>query len=169
MKFSTIWVNRKFALDQPTELFPAIVERLRGTPARLEELVRGIPKNVLIRPEGDRWSLQEHVGHLLKAEQLWAFRVENFLKGETELREADLKNNALENANDIPIEKILADFRESRMVLVAKMDAMTESDAALSAHHPRLNKPMRMIDLAFFAAEHDDHHLACITRIKQTK
>ncbi|MDP8240406.1 MAG: hypothetical protein P9X24_15050 [Candidatus Hatepunaea meridiana] len=27
------------------------------------------------------------------------------------------------------------------------------------ANHPRLNKPMRMVDSLYFEAEHDDHHL----------
>ena len=36
---------------------------------------------------------------------------------------------------------------------------------ARSAHHPRLNQPMRILDLIVFAAEHDDHHLARITEI----
>ena len=35
-----------------------------------------------------------------------------------------------------------------------------------AAHfHPRLGTPMRLIDLAFFVAEHDDHHLAQITHL----
>ena len=28
--------------------------------------------------------------------------------------------------------------------------------------HPRLKQPMRLVDHLFFAAEHDDHHLAVI-------
>jgi hypothetical protein len=28
--------------------------------------------------------------------------------------------------------------------------------------HPRLKKPMRLVDHLYFAAEHDDHHLAWI-------
>ncbi len=29
---------------------------------------------------------------------------------------------------------------------------------SISARHPRLMQPMRMIDLLYFVAEHDDHH-----------
>jgi hypothetical protein len=32
-----------------------------------------------------------------------------------------------------------------------------------TALHPRLNVPMRVLDWAYFIAEHDDHHLAQIT------
>jgi hypothetical protein len=31
-----------------------------------------------------------------------------------------------------------------------------------TALHPGLKTPMRIIDLAYFVAEHDDHHLASI-------
>jgi hypothetical protein len=31
-----------------------------------------------------------------------------------------------------------------------------------TALHPRLKIPMRIVDLAYFVAEHDDHHLATI-------
>jgi len=37
-----------------------------------------------------------------------------------------------------------------------------EAIASLSALHPRLQTPMRLIDHLFFIAEHDDHHLAKI-------
>ena len=33
---------------------------------------------------------------------------------------------------------------------------------------PRLRTPMRLIDLGFFVAEHDDHHLARITELLKT-
>ena len=33
------------------------------------------------------------------------------------------------------------------------------------ASHPRLATPMRLLDIAFFVAAHDDHHLARITEI----
>jgi hypothetical protein len=31
--------------------------------------------------------------------------------------------------------------------------------------HPRLQQPMRVVDMAFFVAEHDDHHLARMTQL----
>ncbi len=33
------------------------------------------------------------------------------------------------------------------------------------ALHPRLNQPMRVIDLAQFVAEHDDHHIQTINEL----
>jgi hypothetical protein len=56
-----------------------ICVRLRGTLARLDEILRGVSRGVLIRKPGDRWSAQEHAGHLLDLESLWMGRADDFL------------------------------------------------------------------------------------------
>jgi len=57
----------------------------------------------------------------------------------------------------------LKKYRSKQENLVREFENFSEDDVELTAHHPRLNMPMRLIDLAYFIAEHDDHHLACIT------
>ena len=42
---------------------------------------------------------------------------------------------------------------------------MTDGELSTTAEHPRLNQPMTVTDLAFFAAEHDHHPLATITAL----
>jgi len=37
-----------------------------------------------------------------------------------------------------------------------------------TAWHPRLKVRMRLVDLAYFVAEHDDHHLASMVIIART-
>ena len=63
------------------------------------------------------------------------------------------------------IETILAAFRRERMELVRRLDAYDEAFVQQTALHPRLKTPVRVIDLAFFIAEHDDHHLARISEL----
>ena len=36
-----MWFERKFEFSFPVELFPNLCARLRGTPARLDEALRG--------------------------------------------------------------------------------------------------------------------------------
>ncbi|WP_222597293.1 DinB family protein [Chitinophaga pinensis] len=55
---------------------------------------------------------------------------------------------------------LLQRFREQREAFVKKLAALTDEDLEKTALHPRLKTPMRIIDLAYFVAEHDDHHLA---------
>ena len=52
-----------------------------------------------------------------------------------------------------------------RANFVARLDALTDKQVEVSALHPRLRQPMRTLDLAYFVAEHDDHHLARVTEL----
>jgi uncharacterized damage-inducible protein DinB len=165
-----IWFERKFKFDLPPQMYPNVVERVRGTPARLEEKLRGLPDKILKRHPEKGWSIQELAGHLLVVETLWHKRNEDFKAGKAELFAADVENSRTKETDfhKIPIEKILKDFRASREKLVAFLDSVSDNQVTLSARHPRLNQPMRIIDHAFFIAEHDDHHLAQMsTRIKR--
>ncbi|HUP27299.1 MAG TPA: DinB family protein [Chloroflexia bacterium] len=159
------WFKREFNFDQPVELFPALIERVRGTPARVEELVRSFPPEILTRRLGERWSIQELVGHLYDLDELHEGRLQDYRAGAEVLRAADLTNKKTHEAdhNAKPVEDVLAIFREARMSFVAELEAVDEQDIGISAMHPRLGKPMRIIDLAYFVAEHDDHHLAEMT------
>jgi len=163
----TRWFDRSFDLGLPADAFPAVVERLRGTPARLEERIRSLPPDVLTwRPE-DRWSIQENAGHLLDLEPLWLGRLEDVLAGAEELRSVDLSNRGTDEAdfNARPIDEVLAAFRRERERLVGRLESLEDAQVTLSALHPRLRQPMSVVDLFFFVAEHDDHHLVRITEI----
>lgn len=161
------WFERKFAFDLGLENFPLIVERLRGTPVRLEDRIKGVTKEKLTERMDGRWSIQENIGHLLTAEPLWLGRVEDLLSGTKELRPADLSNKSTDDSdyNSRPIGEILSAFRTARSGLVYLLDGLSEEQVLRSALHPRLKKPMRTLDLAYFVAEHDDHHLARITNM----
>ena len=158
------WFERKFEFTFPVELYPDLCVRLRGTPARLEEMVAAYPHDRLVRRPEDKWSAQEHAGHLLDLESLWMARVDDYLARTVELTAADLSNRKTHEAghNTRRIENILADFRKARLRLVDRVGALDGTLFARSIPHPRLKKPMRLVDHLYFAAEHDDHHLARI-------
>jgi uncharacterized damage-inducible protein DinB len=161
------WFERKFSFDLPLERFPAIVERLRGTPARVEERARCIPPAALVARLQDSWSIQEIIGHLGDVEPIWIRRAEQILEGQTELATADLTNSATSTANHnaAQIDELLARLRGFRARFVSLLEGADGQALQRAARHPRLGTPMRLIDIAFFTAEHDDHHLARITEI----
>lgn len=161
------WVQRRFDFSLPVEMFPNVVERLRGTPARVEDKLRRLPPEIRTRRDGDKWSIQEHVGHLLDLDGLHDGRLDDFLAGLQVLRPADMTNRKTYEAdhNATPVEVLLAAFRTARERFVARLDAWDESKIGLTARHPRLDQPMRVIDMAFFTAEHDDHHLTRMTEL----
>jgi hypothetical protein len=136
------WFKRKFSFDLSVEMFPNVVERLRGTPSRLEELTRGLSQEELTRRVGDKWSIQEQAGHLLDLEELGMKRLDDFEAGREALTAADLTNRKTHEANHNtdPIENILARFRQERMAFVARLDSYDDAFVNRVALHPRLNQ-----------------------------
>jgi uncharacterized damage-inducible protein DinB len=165
------WFDRKFEFSFPAELSPNLCVRLRGTPARLEEIVRAHPGERLVQRAEEKWSAQEHAGHLLDLEPLWMARVEDYISGAVELTAADLSNRKTHEAghNEHRIEEILSNFREARLQLADRTGALEAKLLARSIPHPRLKKPFRLVDHLYFVAEHDDHHLARIWELLQTR
>lgn len=157
----SIWFERKFDFSFPIELHPNLCARLRGTPARLEEILQ-IPRELLVRKQGEKWSIQEHAGHLMDLESLWMARVEDYMADKTELTVADLSNRKTHEAghNDRPVAGILAEFRKARLLLVLRVEQLDSELFGGTRLHPRLKQPMRLVDHLYFVAEHDDHHLA---------
>jgi uncharacterized damage-inducible protein DinB len=162
-----LWFERSFDFSFPAELRPNVCMRLRGTPARLEEIVRGRSPEILRRKPEKKWSAQEHAGHLLDLEPLWTARVGDYETARSVLTTADLSNRKTDEANHNAhsLEQILATFRTARAELVRRAESADPSLFARTILHPRLNEPMRLVDHLYFVAEHDDHHLALIWRL----
>jgi len=163
----TAWIKRQFTFGLPIGMYGSVVERLRGTPAWLEDLVRGLSSDILTRRDGDKWSIQEQAGHLLDLEELGMNRLDDFEAGRDTLAAADMTNQKTHEANHNAntIENILAQFRVERMTFVRRLDSYDKALVQRTALHPRLQQRIRVIDLIFFIAEHDDHHLARISEM----
>lgn len=158
------WMERTFTFDFPTSKMPDLLERLRGTPPRIEDRIRGTPRDRLTRRDGKGWSIQENIGHLIDLGYLPSQRIDQILAGATVLIAADMANRKTADANHNArsIDELIATFRHERGLLIEKFLGVPESDWGRSALHPRIQKPMRIVDIVYFDAEHDDYHLARI-------
>jgi len=161
------WFERQFPTGLPAEIFPVVVERLRGTPSRLEDRLSSLLPAVLTRRSGDTWSIQENAGHLLDLEPLWLQRVDDLLSRRVELTPADLTNRRTHEANHnaASLNALLSGFRSSRRLLVTRLEKLDAATVSHTALHPRLRVPMNIADHVFFVAEHDDYHLARISEL----
>jgi uncharacterized damage-inducible protein DinB len=164
------WFERKFDFSFPVELLANLCVRLRGTPARLEEILYNRHETVFAKPQG-KWSAQENAGHLVDLEPLWLIRVEDYVNASDQLTATDLQNRKtdLANHNARPLGEIVREFRATRERLLKRVD---ELDAPLFSRgilHPRLKMPMRLVDHLYFVAEHDDHHLARIWELVNSR
>src|SRR3982751_2776867 len=93
------WFDRNFQFGATQNTFPSIIERLAGTPVRLEEKLRSITPGMLTLRADDTWTIKENIGHLTDLEPLWQGRLEDIVNGKAELRPTDLQNTATSQAN----------------------------------------------------------------------
>ncbi len=164
---NTKWFERNFPAGTRQNTFPSIIERLWGTPVRLEEKFRSLPENIQTIRYLETWSIKENTGHLTDLEPLWQGRLEDILNGRKELRATDLQNTRTSEANhnSKAVQELLSSFRSIRMKTVKLLQTLTEEEIFKTSLHPRMKTEMTTLDLFYFVAEHDDHHLARITEL----
>jgi len=131
--------------------------------------VKDLPKEVLIRRDRDSWSIQENIGHFLTSESLFLGRLDDYENDAPVLRPARFEDNPTDKANfnGKDIQWILDQFREQRAIYISRLDALHPEDFEKAILHPRLNRSMRLCDMLFFHAEHDQHHLTRIAELKE--
>jgi uncharacterized damage-inducible protein DinB len=163
----TEWFKRNFPAIEDNGILPSLIERLSGTSARIEEIVSNLDPALAVLKPLNKWSIQEEIGHLSDLEPLWFGRLEDILSGLPELRAADLTNQKTNTANHNATEMkvLLQHFRKQRLLFVDGLVNLNDNQLLNVSLHPRLKTPMRVIDLANFVAEHDDHHLASVREI----
>src|SRR6185369_10321335 len=112
----TKWTDRRFNFDFPAGIYPEMIERVRGTPARLEDHLKGLSTETLTAQVDGRWSMQENAGHLLDLESLVSQRLDEYVAGNEALHAADMSNRKTYEAshNDVPVTSILTAFRSAR-------------------------------------------------------
>jgi uncharacterized damage-inducible protein DinB len=166
MTTQTPWFERQFHFDFPLGLFPVIFSRLEGTLFRLYHILANADEEACsVAPSG--WSVKQHVGHLYDLEDLWWQRYRDFLEGRTFLTTADLTNRKTDEAghNEATLEELVNKFTIERQKLLESIYGLDKNELAVTAIHPRLQQPMRLIDSLYFVAEHDDHHIAIISTL----
>jgi uncharacterized damage-inducible protein DinB len=158
----TPWIDRKFTFDFPTGWLPNILERLHGTPIRIANMISGISTEHLTSHANSSWSIQQHIGHLLDLEDLHDGRITDFLDRKTILRAADMANSKTNaaNHNEADIATLLQRFTNRREQFIRHLTDLDDATQSFTSLHPRLQVQVRPVDIAYFTAEHDDHHLA---------
>ena len=163
------WLEKEFDFDFPASKYVEFLQFLRETPAKIESLVNNLPKEVLIRRDGDSWSIQENIGHFLTAESLFFGRLDDYENDVSVLRPARFEDNLTDKANfnEKDIQWILDEFCAQREIYISRLEALHPEDFEKAILHPRLNKPMRLCDMLLFHAQHDGHHLTRIAELKE--
>jgi hypothetical protein len=162
------WAQRKFSFVHPPWMLADFIERLRGVLPRLDELLLGLDDRRAHAQLEGKWSIAQNIGHLSDVEELWQERRDDQRNGRRVYSPAvgSRFQELAKRHQDRPVVETLQEFKSRRTRLV---EALAHASPALqqsSAFHERLQTPMRLVDCAQFYAEHDDHHVLQIRKLR---
>ena len=94
-------------------------------------------------------------------DELFNERLDDYESGAESLKPADVSGTRTNDANynSAQIEDLLSKFHDKRMVYVERLEQADSKMFKKTAWHPRLKIKMRLCDMLYFQAEHDDHHI----------
>ena len=163
----TNWIDRKFNHDLPEGWLANIIERLAGTVPRINQMIKGLSEEQLVKKPEGKWSIKEHIGHLSDLEDLHEGRINDFKEQKEILRAADMSNKKTYdmNHNQKSITDLINEFKIKRDVFVLRLQKLDDDTQQTRSMHPRLKLMMKPVDMAYFTAEHDDHHLASVREL----
>lgn len=159
----TAWFDRKFSFGFEAGMLPFFLERLNGSIARLQQKTHGVPDAVLSTMLEGKWSIKQNIGHLAEVDEIANQRLAQIVAGVSPMAPAVVQPGRDYNA--MPLEDLLEYFRTSRTKNLGNFAAIREEDFTKTSIHPRLQLPLSVVDVAYFDAEHDDHHIVRINEL----
>ena len=161
------WIDRKFNFEESSLERQLLVNRLQATGNRIRKILAAVPEVKMELRNDGKWSIKENVGHLIDLEDLHLNRLRELKDGKTTLTPADLKNADTESAahDSVKIRILISSLESRRSDFVEFLSGLSEPELAHEALHERLGIMMKPMELAYFVAEHDDHHINIIKGI----
>jgi hypothetical protein len=158
------WFERNLKFGYPKEMLPFFLERLEGSIIRIEQKVKSVDDKILSERLNGKWSVKENIGHLAEVDAVAHKRLDEVVNGAAVMSPAVFEP---QDYNPWPIETVIELFKKNRPSNLEKYKALSSDELLKSSLHPRLKVQMTPVDLAWFDAEHDDHHLVKINEIIQ--
>lgn len=161
------WFDLKFDFSFGKETFQPLLSRLQDNIQLLRKAVLNLNETQLCFKPNNSWSIKEHIGHLIILESLWQKRFVDIQNQKPVMSPADLNNKATDDAvfNQYSIDRLLTEFVEKRTKTLYQLSHLKDFPDSIRSLHPRLNQEMRVVDLMYFVAEHDEHHIHSILQL----
>ena len=164
------WFERKFDFNTDPRLLANIIMRLSFTAMRIRELTYKSNDVRFEEKPNDKWSVKQELFHLIDLDELHIKRLNDLKSKSQHLTVADIANQKTEqeDLSKISLVQLILQFEKQRMDFIEKLKQFSDEELNYKALHPRLQQMMSAADVAYFVAEHDDHHLVHIQeRIRQ--
>lgn len=139
---------------------------LRETPIILADLVKKLDKTLLVAKPEEKWSIQEHAGHLLTIESLWIARFDDFVLGKPFLRPWN-GTNADTDAGQFnlqAISQILDDFASIRNAHMNLLEKYLPKQDEMTCHHQGKGIDLTLRAHLEMMLKHDQDHLEIIRK-----
>jgi len=168
MKEREKWTNHTFKLGIDIGWTANVLSRIEDSALRIKSCCAQLSDAKLSLSNNGEWSIKQHVGHLIDLEELHQFRLRQFQSFPEVLKAADMSNQQTDmaNHNDRTIGELTNEFDQKRKAIIQEYLELEDKVQQHQALHPRIKELMRPVDLMFFFAEHDDHHIASIKELK---
>ena len=157
------WFEREFIFGLPQGMLPFYLSRLTGTVVRLESKVKDVSNDILSNKFEGKWSVKQNIGHLAEVDEIALKRIGEIIKGISPMSPAVFEPQ--QDYNVQPIDNVIEYFRTNRLRCLERYQNLSEEELSKKSLHPRLKIMITPVDLAWFDAEHDDHHLVRIQEI----
>jgi uncharacterized damage-inducible protein DinB len=156
------WFERNLRFGYGPELLPFFMERLKGSPIRAAAKVKGISEEILSTRVNGKWSIKQEIGHLAEVDEIANKRLDEMVAGVAILSPAVFEPA---DYNAWTMDRVLNLLNTNREKNLRKYESLSHADLIKSSLHPRLKVQMTPVDLAWFDAEHDDHHLVKVNQL----
>lgn len=163
----TPWSERHLAFGKPEADLPVLLERVKGTAARLAQLTGHVPRERLTLRAHGSWCVVDHIGHLIYMQDRFEERLDDFAARRDHLCWIDLGDQEPELARhrSQDLGDLIEEFRLKRGYFTRRLEAFESAILRHRAFHPCRKISMTPVDMVLFLAEHDDHHLVSIRRL----
>jgi DNA-binding transcriptional MerR regulator len=144
-----------------TEIDPAALAIIRGTPDVLRSLLHGLPRELVELPNDEGWSLKDIVAHLHDVETgAMVERIRRMLGEEQPfIRSIDPPARLVAGGYGArPLEELLAELSEQRAEHADWLARLTPDELRREGEHDEVGL-IRVIDIAHQWAAHDMAHL----------
>jgi hypothetical protein len=157
------WFQRTFSFGLQEGVLPFCIERLEGTLPRIERKVHQVSDEILSNKFNGKWSIKENIAHLAEVDEIALKRIDEMVHGISPMSPAVIQPGR--DYNGWTINEVINFFSSTREKNLYKYSMLTSAQLKKASLHPRLKVLMTPVDLAWFDAEHDDHHLVRISEI----
>ena len=146
------------------------MHHLATFPSQCSLILESIAHDKITIRHNNKWSILEHLGHLLDLDELPSRRIAEILAGKEVLSSADLQNkNTWDNDyNNQNMYTIGERFMQSRKELVELFHSVPENKWLAKSFHERLNRHLSILDLAYFQGQHDQYHREMMLHLAST-